>query len=117
LRESLLIEPCLVVKRDGVGLRHTRRAEQPRPIAHQRGSQLLQEALHENAVGALRARDVEISVRAELDVEADSLTRYPADKVTVIVLSNIETASANKIADKLGAMMFGVRPESQSINR
>lgn len=40
---------------------------------------------------------------------SNSLTRYPADKVTVIVLSNIESAGAHKIADNLGAIVFGER--------
>jgi len=40
-----------------------------------------------------------------------SLTRYTADKVTVIVLSNIETAGAHKIADNLGAIIFGEKVE------
>lgn len=42
----------------------------------------------------------------------NSLARYPADKVTVIVLSNIETAGANKIADKLSAIVFGEKYEN-----
>lgn len=40
---------------------------------------------------------------------SNSLVRYPDDKVTVIVLSNIETAGAHKIADNLGAIVFGER--------
>lgn len=38
---------------------------------------------------------------------SNSLALYPADKVTIIVLSNIETAGANKIADNLAAIVFG----------
>lgn len=36
-----------------------------------------------------------------------SLARYPAEKVTVIVLSNIDSAGASKIADELSAILFG----------
>ncbi len=40
-----------------------------------------------------------------------SMMRYPSDQVTVIVLSNIETAGADKIADALGAIIFGQKYE------
>ena len=40
---------------------------------------------------------------------SNSLVRYPAEKVTVIVLSNIDTAGAAKIADDLSAIVFGER--------
>lgn len=38
-----------------------------------------------------------------------SLARYPNEKVTIIVLSNLETAGADKIADALAAIIFGER--------
>jgi len=37
---------------------------------------------------------------------SNSIVRYPAEKVTVIVLSNIDTAGASKIADDLSALIF-----------
>ena len=37
---------------------------------------------------------------------SNSIVRYPAEKVTVIVLSNIDTAGASKIADDLSAIIF-----------
>ena len=40
---------------------------------------------------------------------SNSLVRYPTDRVTVIVLSNIDTAGAGKIADELSAIVFGER--------
>jgi CubicO group peptidase (beta-lactamase class C family) len=43
---------------------------------------------------------------------SNSIVRYPSEKVTVIVLSNIDTAGANKIADKLAAIVFGEKDAS-----
>jgi len=43
---------------------------------------------------------------------SNSLVRYPTEKVTVIVLSNIDTAGAAKIADDLSAIVFGERPDT-----
>jgi hypothetical protein len=40
-----------------------------------------------------------------------SLVRYPAERVTVIVLSNIDTSGAEKIADDLSAIVFGERQD------
>lgn len=41
-----------------------------------------------------------------------SLAYYPADKVTIIVLSNLETAGADKVADALATIVFGGRAEN-----
>jgi hypothetical protein len=38
---------------------------------------------------------------------ATHLTRFPGDRVTVIVLSNVEGASAGRIANDLAAVVFG----------
>ena len=38
---------------------------------------------------------------------ATEITRFPADRVTVIVLSNVETAPVNRIANDLSAIVFG----------
>lgn len=40
-----------------------------------------------------------------------SVARYPAERVTVIVLTNIDTAGAHKLADELSAIVFGVKRE------
>jgi CubicO group peptidase (beta-lactamase class C family) len=48
---------------------------------------------------------------------SNSLARYPDDKVTVIVLSNIETAGADKIADNLAAIIFGEKYEDPALNK
>lgn len=46
-----------------------------------------------------------------------SLVRFPDDKVTVIVLSNIETAGAHKIADALAAIIFGEKYEDPTLKK
>lgn len=43
---------------------------------------------------------------------SNSLVRYPAEKVTVVVLSNIDTAGAAKIADDLSAIVLGEKYQS-----
>jgi CubicO group peptidase (beta-lactamase class C family) len=48
---------------------------------------------------------------------SSALTRYPADQVTVIVLSNIDTAGAGKIAEDLGAIIFGEKYENPVQNK
>ena len=42
---------------------------------------------------------------------ATQVDRFPADRVTVIVLSNVETAPAGRMANDLAAMVFGARYE------
>jgi CubicO group peptidase (beta-lactamase class C family) len=43
---------------------------------------------------------------------SNSMVSYPDEKVCVIVLSNIDTAGAVKIADDLSAFIFGEKPEN-----
>lgn len=42
----------------------------------------------------------------------NSMTRYPAEKVLVVVLSNIDTTEAGKISDALAAIVFGEKYEN-----
>lgn len=42
---------------------------------------------------------------------ATQITRFPADRVTVIVLSNVQSAPAGKIANDLAAIVFGAAYE------
>ena len=42
---------------------------------------------------------------------ATQVDRFPADRVTVIVLSNVETAPAGRMANDLAAIVFGARYE------
>jgi len=42
---------------------------------------------------------------------ATQITRFPADRVTVIVLSNVQGAPAGKVANDLGAIVFGAAYE------
>ncbi len=42
---------------------------------------------------------------------ATQISRFPADRITVIVLSNVQSASAGKIANDLGAIAFGAAYE------
>jgi CubicO group peptidase (beta-lactamase class C family) len=42
---------------------------------------------------------------------ATQITRFPADRVTIIVLSNVQGAPAGKIANDLSAIVFGAKYE------